>query len=260
MKTEDKYPKAAGIYKLTCIYSDKVYIGKAINIHVRLNRHRNCEKNTIGRCYFENAIIKYGWNAFSVEILEMVKDFDKTKDNNTLLEREAFYIKMFDSTNKLKGYNGCGYSTDRTGSKHSDDTKRKMSLSRLGKHPTEETRKKMSISQLGRSHSEATKIKMRTPRSEKYKEKRRQLHLKHTDETKDKMRQCKLGISFSEEHKKNLSLAKLGIARRPFTKETIEKMRQAKLGKKRKPMSEETKQKIKQTNLIKKQLLENKSK
>lgn len=37
------YPKAAGIYKLTCDNNGKIYIGKSINIRKRLESHKNCK-------------------------------------------------------------------------------------------------------------------------------------------------------------------------------------------------------------------------
>ena len=95
MKTKQKYPKGAGIYKLTCIRNGKVYIGKSVNMYFRLSCHKSCEKKTKGRYYFENAIIKYGWDSFNVEILESIDNFDKKNDNIELLEKESFYIQLF---------------------------------------------------------------------------------------------------------------------------------------------------------------------
>ena len=113
-----------------------------------------------------------------------------------VLELEAYYIKLFDSTDKDKGYNICSYSTDRTGiplsdehrekmrnaksrtgSKHSKETKEKLRQAilrdpgrRIGKKHSEESKAKMREARLGTKHSEATKEKMKKTRnSEEYK-------------------------------------------------------------------------------------------
>jgi group I intron endonuclease len=122
--------------------------------------------------------MKHGWDAFKVEILEIVENFDKLKDNDWLLEREAYYIELFDSTNKDKGYNRCKYSTDKTGMVVSEATREKHRIAQTGKIVTQETRDRMSASRLG---------KKRFPMSE---------------EQKKKISQSKLGRSISEEHKK----------------------------------------------------------
>jgi len=159
MSNHSKYPNKAGIYKLTC--DGKVYIGKAINLNRRLNAHKNSGNNSKVRYYIQNTIVKYGWDSFTVEILEIVEDFDKLKDNDSLLEREAHYIELFDSTNKDKGYNLCKFSTDTTGRKHSDETKERIRQYRLGKTLTEESKDKVRQSKLGKPRSEETKEKIR---------------------------------------------------------------------------------------------------
>lgn len=234
------YPNVAGIYKLTCIYNGKVYIGKAINLNKRLNSHRYCERRSKGRCYFENVIIKYGWNSFVVEIIETFENFDKTKDNKFLLEKEAYYIGVFESTNKDIGYNICTYSQDRTGLVHSDDTKEKMSKAKLGKPlsdhhkeaiknkmSTEENREKMRNYNLGKTHSEESKEKMRQPRSKEARENIRKSRMgkKHTEESKEKNRQSNLGKKRSDETKLKMRLAKLG---KPFSQEHKDKLRESK--------------------------------
>lgn len=83
------YPKKAGIYKLTCV-NGKVYIGKSVNIFNRLRQHKNPKV----KYHLQNAILKYGWDSFTVEILEVYDKFDKEKDNKFLLERESFYIEL----------------------------------------------------------------------------------------------------------------------------------------------------------------------
>ena len=154
--------------------------------------------------YFQNALIKHGWESFEVEILETFDNFYKLLDNKSLLDRESFYIEKFDSTNKDKGYNRCKYSTDTTGKKLSEEHKEKIRQSCLGNTHTEETKEKMrnSRSKDDRKHSEESKEKMRKPKSKEHVEK--MVGRKLSKETKEKMRLSKLGKPLSEEHKEKL--------------------------------------------------------
>jgi len=196
MDTHSEDLNKAGIYKLTCINNGKVYIGKAINLKKRLNQHKNPKV----KYYLQNAILKHGWESFEVEILESFKDFDDIKDNDFLLEREAYFIKLFDSTNVDKGYNLCKYSNDGTGKKHTEETKERMRQCKLGKSLTEEhkakmrkpkseeTKSKMSRSQKGRLRSEETKEKMRKSQLGNTSN----LGNPHSEESKEKMRQARI--------------------------------------------------------------------
>lgn len=186
--------KEAGIYKLTCSITDKVYIGKSVNIKNRLYAHKHCHKKSRGESYLRNAIMKYGWESFSIEILETVENFDKLKDNDKLLERESYYIELFDSTDGDKGYNLCKFSNDRTGIPLTEETKRKMSLSRTGQKRSDETKIKMSLSSKGKAKSDAHKESLRQSN----------LGKKLSDETKDKIRESILGRKHSEESKERM--------------------------------------------------------
>lgn len=229
-----QYPTKAGIYKLTCLITGKIYIGKSINIRKRMSNYKHCEKRTKGRSYLENAIIKYKWESFIVDILEIFEDFNKSKDNELLLIKESEYISLFDSTNQDIGYNICKFSNDGTGipkkpisdehreklrqaRRHqirgpvSEETKEKIRQANIGKIVSEETKLKLRQKTLSDEHKEAlTNSKLGKSRSEETKEKIRQGHLgkTHSDETKEKMRKAKEGRSLSEEHKEKIRLTK----------------------------------------------------
>lgn len=266
-----EYPESAGIYKLVCNNNGKIYIGKSTNIYKRINRHKNCSKHVDNRYLLQNAIIKHGWDSFSVEILEIFENFKSSEDNQVLLERESYYIRSFESNNLEKGYNICEYSTD-TGGKplskehkekirqsllgrvFTEDHKEKIRQSQLGKTLTEEckeklkaintgkilsleTREKISNSRLGQKHSEESKEKMRQsklgkPRSEETKAKL--TGKKHSEETKAKLSEIRKGVKLSEEHKQKLK-------GRKHSEEAKEKIRQSSLGRKH---TEETKEKM----------------
>jgi len=205
METNIKYPKAAGIYKLTCVHGGKIYIGKTVDLRRRLSYHKNCGKYATNG-YLQRAIIKHGWDSFTVEILEIVDNFNKLLDNDGLLKREAYYIELFDSTNEIKGYNLCKSSTDRTGHKCSAETREKMRQAQLGKKLSEEHKEKMRQSRLGipRSQEDREKIS-RGQTGKKFSEERKQkLRKPKSEETREKMRKPK-----SPEHRENIRQAKI---------------------------------------------------
>ena len=83
------------IYKITNIINNKVYIGQTINtLKNRWNKH--CHSNGCRMLY--NAILKYGKDNFTQEIVETVP-IDK------LDEREVYWISFYKSNNKQFGYN-----------------------------------------------------------------------------------------------------------------------------------------------------------
>ena len=188
----------------------------------------SAHKNRKGKLFIQNAIMKYGWESFTVEILEIFKNFDKLVDNPYLLNREAYFIELFNSTNRDRGHNLCAYSSDRTGIPLTDETKEKLRRANLGKKHSKETKLKISKSHLGKVLTEKTKEKMRKPKSK---------------EAIEKTRQANLGRPLSEEHKEKLKLAHLG---KTFSEESKKKMKESKLGKKH---SEERKEQMRNTRL-----------
>lgn len=100
------------IYKITNIVNRKCYIGQTIKTFEKryeakgegiervFNYHNNLRN--IGRPYNEHllhSIEKYGFENFTIEILEVCKTLNK------LNKREEFYIKKYKSSNPEFGYN-----------------------------------------------------------------------------------------------------------------------------------------------------------
>ena len=88
----------SGIYKITNINNNKVYIGKSVNVGERFIQHVKSalEIGTIAKNQLYLAMKEEGvWN-FTFELVE-----ECPKEN--LTEREKFYIQLFDSCNW--GYN-----------------------------------------------------------------------------------------------------------------------------------------------------------
>lgn len=259
-KIKHNYPKKAGVYKLTCLVNDKIYIGKSVNLYDRIRGHKRCAKKAKGDFYFENALIKYGWESFKVEILEICENFNKKTDNVLLLIKESEYIEKFDSANKEKGYNICKYSNDSTGipkapfttehklkislskkgisnGPHKKESIEKMSLAKLGKKRpefSEEWKNNIGKGHLGMVMSEEAKEKISKahkgkPKSKEAVEKSRQSNIGRvaSKETKEKMSKSHLGVSHSDETKEKLRQINTGRKMSPEAKENMRKARLA---------------------------------
>ena len=104
------------IYKITNQINNKIYIGETTrNLNVRWNEHKY-ESYTQGHGYnyhLHRAIRKYGIENFIIEMIDNCPDEDRFK-------LESYYIKLYDSSNKEKGYNniveGSGHITISTDS------------------------------------------------------------------------------------------------------------------------------------------------
>ena len=84
------------IYIHTNLINKKTYVGKAINPKSRWGidgkGYKSCPR-------FWSAIQHYGWNNFNHKILET------NLSAKEAIEREKYYISLYDSTNPQKGYN-----------------------------------------------------------------------------------------------------------------------------------------------------------
>ena len=154
------------IYMATNIITKRSYIGFDSNWPTRMKSNRkNCIK-------FQNALQKYGREAFEWTVLYQSQDKD-----HTLNEMEQYFIDQFDTLNN--GYNICkGGAATMLGRKVSKETKKKMSEAKKGRVFSDEhkaalkmskqcisaeTRMKMSISASSRprlSRSQETKEKI----------------------------------------------------------------------------------------------------
>jgi|SRR6266571_50468 len=162
-------PNASGIYRIIHIASGKSYIGSALNLRKRRNKHfQDLRRNVHHSPTLQRAWNKYGEASFTFEILELVLLPE------LLTAREQYYFS------KLRPFGSRGYNIARiAGStlgmpahnrgvkasplaierrkramldyKPSEETKRKQAESRRGKKRSPETRAKISLAQLGRT-------------------------------------------------------------------------------------------------------------
>lgn len=209
--------KKAGIYKITNLLNNKVYVGSSIDVKYRISRHRHdLNKNIHDNKHLQSSWNKYGKNNFKFEILIYC-------DKKVLLNLEQFFIDYFRSNDCDFGYNMCAIAGNCLGIKRSNETKKKMrgntnGKGRKGVKTLEETKLKISKAHKGISsgmkgkcHSEETKKKMSILKKGKPSPRK---GMKVTEETRKKMSESHnghtagmTGKKHSEKTKRKISIA-----------------------------------------------------
>src|SRR5258708_22007982 len=117
-------PATSGIYRITCTVTGKIYIGSAMNLRNRWNDHRQHfhGKNHPNK-KLQNAWYKYGEQAFTFEVLELVLPM-------SLTAREQYWFKKLKPFGN-KGFNIAPIAGSSLGLKHSAETREKLRLARL---------------------------------------------------------------------------------------------------------------------------------
>jgi len=86
------------IYKIENMVNNKLYVGKTkLSLDKRFKRHIYNAENKINR-YLYDAMNHYGYDNFKIELLETCTE---DESNN----KEKFFIKHFNSNDKMFGYN-----------------------------------------------------------------------------------------------------------------------------------------------------------
>ena len=210
-----------GIYKITSP-SNKVYIGQAIDVYSRWDSYKHLYCSSQIKLY--NSFKKYGWENHKSEI---IYECDKLKLN----EFEIYYGNLF---NCLDLHFGLNIKCLGTNGSHSEETKKKISLSNIGKKHSEETKIKIGDINRGRKLSEEHKQAF-TFKNRKHSiyaiEKIRKSNIgqKRSEETKQKCSEWQIGRKHTEETKQKMSKSRKGINTWSLgskrTEETKQKMR-----------------------------------
>lgn len=149
-------PNLPGIYRFTNKINGKIYIGKSVNLKQRLSRYKNYFKKDCPGIFYKS-VKKHGWENFTFEIIELFPSRTHFI-SEYLLEREAFWISFYNSTNKEIGYNIISHGGNIFGFKHLKSTRPNHFL---GKKHSVEARKKMSFARKGVARTEEEKQKLR---------------------------------------------------------------------------------------------------
>jgi group I intron endonuclease len=246
--------KICGIYKITCIDNDKVYIGQSIDIKRRWSNHRSkLNNNKHDNDYLQKAWNKYGSLDFTHEIIEILPH----ESNQTLINyKECYWINYYNALNKQYGFNlaqggSCGNPFINKTEEEMEIWKNKIKETKsheyiipwnkgmqlpqmsgknhpmFGKHLSEETKQKISKSNKGRKMSKETKLKVRGENHHMFGK-----HL--SEETKMRMSISKKGEKHNmynkhlpKEWKQKISKALKG---RAFSDETKKKISESKKG------------------------------
>ena len=111
------------IYKIINIVNEKFYIGSARNFDIRKKTHLyTLRNNKHANEYLQLSFNKYGEINFKFQILEECK-------LEELISREQYYLD-----NLNPEYNICKVAYSRLGTKHSEETKRKIGLKSTGRN------------------------------------------------------------------------------------------------------------------------------
>jgi len=128
-----------GIYQVRNLVDGKRYIGSSIDLKARKSQHfsslrRNCHFNS----HLQRSFDKYGINNFVFEILCYAE-----KDQEYLFLLEENYISFYKANDGAFGYNMRLEANTNVGTRRSEETKLKMSLSRSGYKHSEEAKEHM---------------------------------------------------------------------------------------------------------------------
>ena len=114
--------KNTGIYQIKSIKTGRIYLGSAINIKTRWNRHkRDLFKNVYHSSFLQRHYNKYGLNDLIFSIVEFCKKED-------LLLKEQIYLNSLSCE-----FNTCKVAGSCYGIKKSEEFKRKISTITSGK-------------------------------------------------------------------------------------------------------------------------------
>lgn len=132
------------VYKITNKVTNKIYIGITNQGSGARYRHHWYESRIGEPSPIHRSMAKYGEDNFTLEIIDFADTYDELK------EKEKYWIKQYNSTDKSIGYNLTEGGDGTFGRKHSEDTKEKIRQKAIGRKVSEETKKKMSETRLGK--------------------------------------------------------------------------------------------------------------
>lgn len=194
----------SGIYQIRNIVNGKVYVGSSVNLRKRKNGHLSTLRNNKhSSTHLQRAFNRYGEDAFVFEVLEIC-------DVDEIEERETYWILTKSANNHDFGYNSRFYVESNLGFRHTEESKRKISINRRGKGTG------------SRELSDETREFLRQKCIE---QDLRQYHTEETEERRlENLRKAIVGKPLSDEHKASISDHNKG-SKNGFAKLTEEKVK-----------------------------------
>lgn len=185
----------SGIYKITNIETQQVYVGSSSNLSVRKTQHFNkLRTNSHVNRKLQNSWNKYGEENFVFSIILLCETENLSVKEQDYIDSLSAFETGFNLV-KLAGVGTYGY-------KHTEESKLKMSIAKTGSRlpRTQEHQDKLSKAQIGRVVSAETREKIAASLRGK----------KLSEETKGKLKiaaKTKSRPPATDEAKKNMSLA-----------------------------------------------------
>jgi group I intron endonuclease len=145
----------SGIYRIRNSVNGKSYIGSAQDFRTRWNIHRCLLRAGKHHSpHLQAAWKAYGEQQFAFEIVEIVTD------HSCLVAREQFWLDELKTADRTRGYNARPTAENQLGLRHSEESKRRISIAQMGKTPwnkgipiREDAKQKMIAKKLGRKQS-----------------------------------------------------------------------------------------------------------
>lgn len=176
----------SGIYTITCLVNNKIYVGESINVFNRKNQHFSALKqNKHTNTYLQTSYNKHGIKNFRFELLVEC-------ENKLLFSEEHYWATILNVHNRNYGYNILLTNPNIENRFHCEETKLKISKSKKGNSFCKNLVQLIEIN-----------------KNREYK-KGYQLSEEHKNKISKSVVGKRKGIKFSENHKKKLSETKLG--------------------------------------------------
>lgn len=197
-----------GVYLIRNLKNSKGYVGGTTDINRRWTIHKcNLNSNKHGNSHLQSDWNLYGKQCFEFQIIELC-------ESDVLILKEQKWIDFYNSVNSALCYNVCLVVGSGKGIRHTDTSRKKISMANKGRIRSLEARLRYSVAKSGKRH----------PLWKKH----------HSKETRLKMSHAHSGKKFSEEHKRKISEANKGKRHRSkgriCTEETRKKISKANKG------------------------------
>lgn len=202
----------SGIYAITNSVNGKKYIGSAVNLKRRMQKHfSELDRGSHHSSKLQRAWVKHGSQSFAFSVLEYIEN------KADLVAREQYWIDDAMASTDA-GYNVAPTAGSILGVKRTTATLEKMRASGLKYRATDATREKLRVANTGKKASPEKLAKMSA--------------LIKSPETLEKLRIAGIGRKLSDDSIAKIIAFHTGKKKSPEAKE---KMRQAKLGTKQSP-------------------------